>query len=169
VTTYLVGLPLLALAAVLEATLFARWPLAGGRLDLVLLLALSWTLIGEWQGGAIWGLVGGLFLDLLSGGPVGANALGLVLVTYLASLSEGRFWRSHVLLPLATVLLGTVAYHLVYLFALAATGHAVSWLASLATVTLPTVLINTLAMLPVYHLLRWLYNVVHPTPVTIEP
>jgi rod shape-determining protein MreD len=169
VTTFLVGLPLLALAAVLEATVFTRWPLAGGRIDLVLLLTLSWTLIGEWQGGAIWGLIGGLFLDLLSGGPLGANALGLVLVAYLASLSEGRFWRSHVLLPLATALLASLVYHLVYLFALASTGHAVSWLASLGTVTLPTVLINTLAMLPVYHLLRWLYNVVHPTPVTIEP
>jgi hypothetical protein len=43
----------------------------------------------------------------------------------------------------------------------------VAWLASLAQVTLPTVLINTLFMLPVYHLLRWLHNVVHPAPVTI--
>jgi rod shape-determining protein MreD len=167
VTTYLVGLPILALAAVLEATVFSRLRLAGGTLDLVLLLALSWTLIGEWQGGAIWGLMGGLCLDLLSGGPLGANALGLVLVAYLASLSEGRFWRSHVLLPLATVLFGTVLYHLVYLSALAATSHQVAWLASLAQVTLPTVLINTLFMLPVYHLLRWLHNVVHPAPVTI--
>jgi rod shape-determining protein MreD len=167
VTTYLVGLPLLALAAVVQATVLARFRLAGGTVDLVLLLALSWTLIGEWQGGAIWGLIGGLFLDLLSGGPLGANALGLVPVAYLASLSEGRFWRSHVLLPLATVLLGTVLYHLIYLAALAATGHAVDWLGALARVTLPAVLLNTLLMLPVYHLLRWLHHVVHPAPVTI--
>jgi rod shape-determining protein MreD len=168
-TTYLVGLPLLALAAVVQATVLTHLHLLGGTLDLVLLLALSWTLAGEWQGGAMWGLMGGLCLDLLSGGPLGAHALGLVVVAYLASLSEGRFWRSHVLLPLATVLMSTILYHLLYLSTLAATGHAVAWLPSLTQVTLPAVLINTLLMLPVYHLVRWLHNVLHPAPVTIEP
>jgi len=166
-TTYLVGLPLLALAAVVQATVLSHIHVAGGTLDLVLLLALSWTLIGEWQGGAMWGLMGGLCLDLLSGGPLGGHALGLVPVAYLASLSEGRFWRSHVLMPLATVLVGTVLYHLIYLAVLAAAGHHVAWLLSLFQVTLPAVLINTLLMLPVYHALRWLHNVLHPAQVTI--
>ncbi len=166
-TSVLLGLPLLALAAVLQATVLSRMHLLGGTLDLVLLLSLSWTLVGEWQGGPAWGLMGGLCLDLLSGGPLGANALGLVLVTYGASLSEGRFWRSHVLLPLATVLLGTIIYHLIYLALLAISGHAVDWGASLAGVTLPAVLLNTVLMLPVYHLVRWLHTITHPAPVRI--
>jgi len=166
-STYLLGLPLLAVAAVLQATVFSRLHLVGGTVDLVLLLALSWTLIGEWQGGPVWGFIGGLCLDLLSGGPVGASALSLVAVAYLASLTEARFYRSHVLLPLATVLLGTVLYHLVYLTLLAATGHTVSWLASLSQVTLPAVLLNTILMLPVYHALRWAHRLLHPAPVTI--
>lgn len=165
--TYLIGLPLLAAAAVVQATVLARFPLAGGTMNLVLLLTLSWTLIGEWQGGAIWGMIGGLCLDLLSGGPFGANAIGLLLVAYLASLTEGRFWRSHVLLPLATVLLGTGLYHLVYLVTLAATGHTVLWLVSLSQVTLPAILLNTVFMLPVYHGLRWLHLIAYPTPVKI--
>lgn len=166
-STYLLGLPLLAVAAVLQATVFARLHLVGGTIDLVLLLALSWTLIGEWQGGPVWGLMGGLCLDLLSGGPLGASAAGLVVVAYLASLTEGRFYRSHVLLPLATVLFGTVLYHLVYLTLLAATGHTVAWLASLTQVTLPAVLLNTVCMLPVYHGLRWVHTLLHPPPVSI--
>ena len=64
----LMGSPGAGKTAVLEATVFSRLRLAGGTVDLVLLLALSWTLIGEWQGGAVWGLMGGLCLDLLSGG-----------------------------------------------------------------------------------------------------
>ena len=165
--SYIVGLPLLAFAAVLQATLLPQFRLFGGTIDLVLLLTLNWTLVGESRGGPIWALMGGLCLDLLSGGPLGANALGLVLVAYLASLSEGRFWSSHVLLPLASVLLGTVVYHLVYLLTLAATGHSVSWGLSLSQVTLPTVLLNTLVMLPVYHLVRWLHSVLHPAAVKI--
>ena len=165
--SYVVGLLLLAFAAVLQATLLSQLRLLGGTVDLVLLLSLNWTLVGEWRGGLIWALMGGLCLDLLSGGPFGANALALVLVAYGASLSEGRFWSSHVLLPLASVLLGTVAYHLVYLLTLAAAGRSVSWSASLSLVTLPTVLLNTLFMLPAYHFVRWLHSVLHPAAVSI--
>ena len=164
---YLIGLPLLAFAAVLEATVLSQFRLFGGSVDLVLLLVLSWTIVGEWRGGAIWAVMGGLCLDLLSGGPFGANALGLVVVAYGASLSEGRFWNSHVLLPLASVLLGTVVYHLVYLSALAVTGHTVTWGLSLSQVTLPTVLLNTLFMLPVYQFVRWLHSVLYPATVRI--
>jgi rod shape-determining protein MreD len=164
---YVVGLPLLAFAAVLQATLLPQFRLFGGTIDLVLLLSLNWTLVGEWRGGLIWALIGGLSLDLLSGGPFGANAVGLVLVAYAASLSEGRFWSSHVLLPLASVLLGTVVYHLVYLLTLAVTGHSLDWGLSLSQVTLPTVLLNTLFMLPVYHFARWLHSVLYPAAVSI--
>ena len=165
--TYLIGIPLLALAAVVQSTVLARFPVFGGQLDLVLLLALSWTLVGEWQGGMVWGLIGGLTLDVLSGGPFGATAIGLLVVTYLATLSEGRFWRSHVLLPLATALLASVLYHLITLSTLTVTGFSVDWVYSLTRLTLPAVLLNTLFMLPVYALVRVLHAFVHPAPVTI--
>ena len=165
--SYLVGLPLLAFAAVLQATLLNQFRVFGGTVDLVLLLSLNWTIVGEWRSGTLWALMGGLCLDLLSGGPFGANALGLVLVAYLASLSEGRFWSSHVLLPLASALLGTVMYHELYLLILALSGHAFNWGVSLSQVTLPTVLLNTLFMLPVYQFVRWLHSVLHPAAVRI--
>ena len=165
--TYLIGLPLLALAAVIQSTVLARFPIFGGTVDLVLLLSLSWTLIGEWQGGVVWGLLGGLSLDTLSGGPFGATAIGLMIVAYLAGLSEGRFWRSHVLLPLATALAGSVLYHLISLTVLALTGFPVDLGYSLARLTLPAVLLNTLCMLPVYALVRLLHAFAHPAPVTI--
>ena len=165
--SYLVGLPLLAFAAVLQATLLNQFRIFGGTVDLVLLLCLNWTIVGEWRSGTIWALMGGLCLDLLSGGPFGANALVLVLVAYGASLSEGRFWSSHVLLPLASALLGTVMYHGLYLLILAVSGHRVDWVVSLSQVTLPTVLLNTLFMLPVYQFVRWLHSVLHPAAVRI--
>ena len=165
--TYLIGLPLLALAAVIQSSVLARFPIFGGRVDLVLLLALCWTLVGEWQGGMVWGLLGGLSLDTLSGGPFGATAVGLLIVTYLAALSEGRFWRSHVLLPLATALLASVLFHLITLAVYTATSHPVDWGYSLPRLVLPSVLLDTLLMLPVYALVRGLHAFVHPAPVTI--
>jgi rod shape-determining protein MreD len=165
--TYFIGVPTLAVAAVLQATVLHRVPIFGVTPDLVLLLTLSWALIGEWQGGIVWGLLGGLMLDLLSGGPLAATSLGLIIVAYLAGLTEGRFWRSHVLLPLSTVLVATIAFHTLLLITLAATGYPVAWGPSLLRITLPTMLLNTLCMLPVYHAVRWLHGFVYPAPVTI--
>ena len=63
--------------------------------------------------------------------------------------------------------MATVVYHLVYLSALAVTGHTVTWQLSLSQVTLPTALLNTLFMLPVYQFARWLHAVLYPAAVRI--
>ncbi|MBP7691763.1 MAG: rod shape-determining protein MreD [Anaerolineales bacterium] len=162
----LVGLPLLAAAAVLQSTVLPAFRvLAGGGPDLVLVLALSWTLAGGWESGVSWGFFGGLCLDLLSGGPLGAAALAGVLMTALASLTEGQFWRSHVLLPLAVSLLGSVGFHLVQFALLAGAGVALDWGQALAGILLPSTLLNTLCVLPVYQLMRGLHGLVFPLAV----
>lgn len=165
--TVLVGLPLLVLAAVLQSTALAHLRVLDGTLDLTLLLVLGWTLAGDWRGGMVWGLIGGLCLDLLSGAPFGTAALGLVSMAYLASLTEGRFWRSHILLPLATIILGTLGLHLVYLTVLSVSGERVNIGLALTRITLPAMVLNTAGMLPTYHLMRWLRRGVYPEPVEI--
>ena len=162
----LAGAPLLALAAVLQSAVLPHFRvLAGGGLDLTLVLALGWTLAGDWQGGAAWGFLGGLFLDLLSGGPLGLYTLAMVLMTYLASLTEGQFWRSHVLLPLAAALLGGLGFHAVVLAGLAIAGHALNWGEALLGMVLPSVLLDLLAILPVYQAMRGLHALLFPAPV----
>ncbi len=163
--TYLVGFPLLILAAVAQSAILARYHFFSGSPDLVLLIVLSWTLTGDSLGGVGWGFLGGLCLDVLSGGPLGATALGLTLAAYFTSLTEGRFWGSHILLPLAVALLGTLGFHLVSLVSLAVTGHLVDWGGSLARVVLPSALLNTCLMLPVYYALRWVHAQVYPAEV----
>ena len=164
--TYLVGFLVLAPVAVLESTVLTRLHVLGGSLNLVLLVVLSWTLAGDWVGGIAWGFIGGLLLDLLSGGPLGALSVAVTLMAYLASLSEGRFWRSHVLLPLAAASLGTLGYQLINLGLLAAFGHQVNGGRALIELTLPSAALNALAMLPVYFAVRWLHGVLYPPTVT---
>jgi rod shape-determining protein MreD len=165
--TYLIGFPLLLLAAVLQSTVLSQLTFFGGTLNLVLLMALSWTLSGEGLEGVVWGFTGGLFLDVLSGGPLGASALALVLMTFFAGLTEGRFWRSHLLLPLATALLGSLGFHIISLFALFFSGHPVAVSQALWQITLPSLLVNTLGMLPVYRAVHWMHGFVYPAPVTL--
>lgn len=164
--TVLIGLPILALAAILESTVFPDLALLRGRVDLVLLLTLSWTLSGDAPGGALWGFIGGLWLGLLSGGPLGLPSLALVLVAYLASLSEGRVWSSHVLLPLAVALIGSAVYHLITAGALVVTGIDLDWGDFFRQVLLPSVLLNAALILPVYAFVRWLHGLMYPEAVT---
>lgn len=165
---YLIGLPLLVLAAVAQSAALAHLRWLNGGADLVLLLALSWTLAGDWRGGLVWAFVGGLCLDLLSGGPLGASTPGLVLMAYLASLTEGRFWRSHILLPLATILLGTVGFHLLQLLVLSVSGFRPDVSTALWRTVLPSALINAVLMLPLYRLLRGVHHAVYAPPVELE-
>lgn len=164
--TLFIGIPLLALAAVVESTVLPDLRvLSGGTLNVVLVFVLSWTLAGDWSGGLVWGFIGGLLLDLLSGGPFGKSALALVLVAYVASWSEGQFWRSHILLPLAAAMLGTLVYHLVVFFVLVVNGTSLDWLSALTGVLLPALLINTLVIVPIFWLLRAVHAVVYPAAV----
>lgn len=165
--TYLLGFPLLLLAAVLQSTVLPQLTFFGGTLNLVLLMALSWTLSGEGLEGVVWGFTGGLFLDMLSGGPLGASSLALVLMTFFAGLTEGRFWRSHVLLPLATALLSALGFHAISLLMLSTSGHPIAPGQALWQIILPSVLVNTLGMLPIYRAVRWLHGFVYPAPVTL--
>jgi rod shape-determining protein MreD len=161
----LVGLPLLVAASVLQSTVLPHLRLAGGTADLIWLLALSWTLSGDSAGGLLWGFVGGLCLDLLSGGPLGMTPAILVLLVYLASLLEGRLWGSHVVMPLAASALGTVGFHLLTLAMLAVQGWPVDWIGSLGSVILPAVLINTVCIVPFYQVLRRVHRLLRPMAV----
>ncbi|MDW8325601.1 MAG: rod shape-determining protein MreD [Anaerolineales bacterium] len=164
--TMLVGLPVLMVAAALESSVLPdlRTP-GGGGLNLVLLLTLSWTLSGDWNGGLVWGLLGGLFLDLLSGGPLGIHSLALVATAYVASLTEGQLWRSHILLPLAAALFGSLVFQLLALTGLAVSGVAIDVAIALTGVVLPSTLLNTLFILPVYAIMRRVHALVYPAPV----
>jgi rod shape-determining protein MreD len=163
----LIGIPLLAVEAVVQSAVLARLSLFGGTINLVLLTVLCWNLLAERADGLGWAFAGGLFADVLSGGPMGASVIGLLAVGYVAGLTEGRLWRTHFLLPLASALLATIAFHLIYLAILALTGYPVNLADQLAFITFPTVVLNLLCVLPLYWLIRRLHDWVRPAPVTM--
>jgi rod shape-determining protein MreD len=163
----LIGIPLLAVEAVLQSSVLARLSLFGGTINLVLLTVLCWNLLAERADGLGWAFAGGLFADVLSGGPMGASVIGLLAVGYVAGLTEGRLWRTHFLLPLASALLGTIAFHLIYLAILAVTGYPINLADQLAFITVPSVFLNMLGVLPLYWLIRRLHDWVRPAPVAM--
>jgi rod shape-determining protein MreD len=108
----------------------------------MLLIVLAWAVVRGLDEGLVWGFVGGLIIDLLSGGPLGANILALLAVAFLAGQPWGRRVGSSVIRLGLLALLCVVVYHLILLIVLVWTGHSVDWVEALLRVAIPSAILN---------------------------
>lgn len=106
----------------------------------------------------IWGFIGGLMLDLLSGPafPIGTNALILVLLALLASMGQADPFHNLLLVPLVTVFIATVFYHILMMGVSLALGHDVALLDNMLRVALPGAVLNAILMPVAYSAILWL-------------
>lgn len=144
----------LAGIALLQTTLAPYFSFMGATPEFMLLAVVSWSLLRGGREGAIWGFLGGLMLDLLSGGPFGAILLPLVLAGYLSGLGEINVFRASFLLPSLVVLGATLFYSVMELVLLQLLGQPIGWELAISHVVLPALLLNTLALPFVYLPLR---------------
>jgi rod shape-determining protein MreD len=164
-STYL-ALPVMALAATVQASLGARLTVLGVHADLVLVIALAWGLVRGVRQGLLWMAVGALFLDLLYNGPFGVNLFAATPVALLALVTEANLFASAALLPLGAMAAGSVFYHVIVMLLLTIAGARYDWPYMLVAVILPATLVNTL-LLPVFYwpmrgLRAWLLPVARP-------
>jgi rod shape-determining protein MreD len=155
-TPYL-AIPLLILAAILQASVMPHLAVWGVFPDLPLMLVVSWGLLRGSRQGAAWGIVSGLSVDLLSGAPLGASSLAATAVGFLAGKARVAALRG-TFLPLGTAFLGTVIYDLAFMLVLAISGRPVVWAETIVRIVLPSAALNALLTLGVYWLMRVLYT-----------
>lgn len=157
------GIPLFIGAVLLQSTILPRIRLLGGQPDLVLLVVFAWAMLDREQEGVVWAFVGGFLLDIFSGVPLGVSALALVPVTLVVSLAEPKVFRESVLPPLLLTAVGAAGYHLLVLLLLRFyAGFPIEWESALLFVTLPSILLDVLLILPVLRLLVKPYDRLHP-------
>ncbi len=140
----------------IQVVLLSQINLWGARPDLMLLVVLSWAVVRGMDEGLVWGFIGGLITDVLSGGPPGATVLALLAVAFLAGQPWGRGVGSSVIRLLLLALLCVIVYHLLLLAALAWTGYAVDWGWALLSVAGPSALLNASLSPFVQRPLDWL-------------
>jgi len=97
----------------------------GTQPNLVLLAVLDWGLIRGVEEGMLWGLIGGIFLDLYSGLPFGTSSAAFVVIAGLISLGETALMRTHVLLPLVAGAIAVMLYYGVAVVVVASVRHDV--------------------------------------------
>ncbi|MGC9350015.1 MAG: rod shape-determining protein MreD [Anaerolineae bacterium] len=152
------GVPILLIAAVIQSTWLEGFRVLGGRPDLVLLLAVTWSIIRGADEGAMWGFVGGLFCDLLSGGALGLWTVSLTAVGLIA----GQRWV-HSLGPTVIRLalmsaFGTLVGHLILLSAMMLLDYPVDVGRALQTTAGPAALLNFLLSPFAFSFLVWFHQ-----------
>ncbi len=155
-------IPVFALLAAVQTTLVPLLPTGDARPDLMLVIVIAWGVVRGGGEATLWGLGGGLFLDLMSGAPFGLQTLGLAVVGLVADLMETAFFRSSILIPLAAVFVATFFYHVLQAAVLQTLGHPLDWENFLVRVVLPTAVLNTLAMPFIYWLFHRIERRAHP-------
>lgn len=124
------------LLALLQSTVATQLTIREVKPDLVLIAVIVATLIYGGQGGLLWAFIGGIGLDLFSGGPFGASSIALMMAALVAALGYRVLSRYHLFVPLGAASLGTLIYGGVYLGILAALNLAAQ-LPLLATLSIP--------------------------------
>lgn len=137
-------IPFLALLALVQATIGPYLTFAGVKPDLMLIAVISWSLLRGVREGIGWAFIGGLWLDLLSNTPLGISTLALMVVSLACALGELNVFRNQPMLPVLTVILGTILFTLVCLFLMQILAYHVIWWDSLRRVMLPSILLNAL-------------------------
>lgn len=158
---YLV-VPLLFLIAIIQLTIVPSLFPGPVRPDMMLMVVVGWGVVRGNGEAALWGLGGGLILDLFSGAPFGLNAISLGAIGWLADTLQTNFFRSNLLIPLATIFIATLLYHTGQAAVLQALGFTINWAFFTFNVVLPTAILNTALMPIVYWILRRLDRAVRP-------
>jgi rod shape-determining protein MreD len=163
----LIGIPLLAILAILQSVIFNDLTLLDGRPDLILLTVVAWGINGRSREAMIWGLLGGLFLDQLSGIPLGTSAIILIIIAYLVSFTEGRFWEANFLMPMGVMMLFSLLYHFLNIVIMWVLGKPMDLTFLIVRVILPSTFLNLILALPVSQLIRSLSRSLYPPEVSI--
>jgi rod shape-determining protein MreD len=157
---YYLMIPLVIIAGLLQSTAAGRIEIQAVKPDLVLLLVLIGTLIYGSRPGIVWAFIGGLAMDVFSGGPMGASSLALMMAALLGGLGHRTFSRYNLLVPVGATVAGTFVYSATYLAILVVlsyfrlTMHNPPIWATLQFIVVPALVYNTTLMLLVMPLLN---------------
>lgn len=117
-------------ASLLQSAGANQLEVRGVKPDLVLLLVIVGALVFGSRSSIGWAFLGGLALDLFSGGPLGSSSLALMAAALVVGIGRGALSRFNLLVPLAAVAIGTMVYGASYVGILVVLEALANWLAA---------------------------------------
>lgn len=147
---YYIGVPLLILVAVIDATFMKALQIWGGAPNLMLMVIISWALITELDEALPWAVMGGILRDLLSVAPTGSSALAFILIVVVIDTVFPKIsWRNVVVAP-SVIGISTFVYDLILTVMLIVAGYSHPFFYGLRYISLPGAIMNILMVLIVF-------------------
>ena len=115
--------PALGAAAIFQVVVVPKLAMHGVYPDLILLLVIAKSLLAGRQDAVMWGFVGGLWMDVLSGGAMGASSLALMVAALLTGIGHKAIFRRHFFVPFIAALSGSLVFSFVYVAILTVVGY----------------------------------------------
>lgn len=144
-------------ALLLQVAIAPHLAIAGIVPNLLMLVVVTLAMVEGPRWGAGAGFVAGLAFDLIGTGPIGAMALVLTLVGYVAGSLQANMFAQGWLMPLTAVFIASLVTEVSYALVLTIVGEGQNLLSTLGHVSLPAALYNgVLALLTYPWLARFL-------------
>jgi hypothetical protein len=141
---------LMILTTIIQASLVSQVRILNGMSDLILLLLISWLHIEKTRHKWILAIMAGIFSGLISAIPYWVFIPAYLLITYIISQIHQRIWQAPlVMLFLSSIIGAAITYGAQYVYLLV-TGVPISLADSLNLVIIPSIVLNLIAILPVY-------------------
>ncbi len=134
--------PILGAAAIFQVVVVPNLAVRGVYPDVILLLVVARSLIAGRRGAVMWGFVGGLWMDVLSGGAMGASSLALMATALLTGVGHNAIFRRNSYVPLIAALSGTLFFSSIYLAILVAVGYRFPPVPLVANLIVPATVYN---------------------------
>jgi rod shape-determining protein MreD len=163
----LIAIPILGVLVLLQSAILSRFPLLHGVADLVLLAVLAWALQKRVQTAWQWGIIGGLFVGLVSALPFWVSMIIYPLAVAVALALRQRVWQVPILAMFIATFTLTIITHLIIMGALRLSGVPVPFQQSLNVITLPSLILNLLLAIPTFFLLADLAKWVYPEELEV--
>lgn len=148
--SYYVGVPLLLLVALIEAAVLPMFRIGGLQPNLLLVLLVVWLMVRSAREAFVLIPIGGIFLGLVDGAPLGTALLAMAPIAFLHEMRGAHLNESGIVITIGFVALMTLAFHFVYYFVYVLMGEAGPLLPAVVRVMLPVCFLNMLVMLPTY-------------------
>ena len=161
----LISFPILAGLAIIQSIVLSNIPLLLGTVDIVLVVLLAWALQDRVQTAWQWSIIGGGFMTLLSGLPIGVYLAGYLGATLMARYIRRRIWKLPFLGMLAATFIGTIVVLSASWFARWLSGVYIPIGNALLLIALPSILLNLLITVPVFFVMKDLATSLYPKEI----
>ncbi len=155
----------MVLLTVVQTAVLPYFPLLGVTPALPLLVALAWGLLRGLNEGVVWAFIAGFCMDLFTAAPVGGLALTYMIAVFAACYVQDMLPANRALIPMFLAAVATVIQQFLYATFLSAFGYSAAQMLSMSL--LPTVILHTFMILPIYWLLYLILRTIWPKPVEV--